>query len=79
MDKPSETAGRDDDHRHFPTGSSVEVVSGQYAGDRGTVLDMEPGLRPRSVWVALDAAGTHLIPGVRLTRFPPPAPAAGNS
>ncbi|MFI5611603.1 hypothetical protein [Amycolatopsis sp. NPDC051903] len=57
----------------------MEVVSGQYAGDRGTVLDKKPDLRPGSVWVALDAAGTHLIPGVRLTRGRPPAPSAGNA
>jgi hypothetical protein len=50
----------------FPTGSCVDVVSGQHVGDCGVVADQKPDLRPGSVWVLLDTAGMRLIPGVRL-------------
>ena len=50
----------------FPDGLRVVVTSGQYAGDRGEVVNRDPDLRPGSVWVALAAAGTCLVPGYRL-------------
>lgn len=52
----------------FPTGLLVVVTGGQYDGDRGRVVNRRPDLRPRSVWVHLDLAGTRLLPSYRLHR-----------
>lgn len=52
----------------FPTGMLVIVTGGQYEGDRGRVVNRRPDLRPRSVWVHLDRAGTRLLPSYRLHR-----------
>ena len=52
----------------FPTGMRVVVTGGQYEGDRGEVVNHRPDLRPWSVWVRLDLAGTRLLPSYRLNR-----------
>jgi hypothetical protein len=51
----------------FPDGLRVTVTGGRYAGASGAVVNHQPDLRPGSVWVALTTAGTHLVPGYRLT------------
>ena len=54
-------------HPWFPDGTEVTVIGGRYAGDHGVVVNRVPDLRPGTVWVALAASGTHLVPAHRLT------------
>jgi hypothetical protein len=50
----------------FLTGTRVIVNGGPHGGEDGLVVDRRPDLRPGSVWVRLERAGTRLIPGHRL-------------
>jgi hypothetical protein len=56
------------DHSWFPDGTEVTVIGGRYAGDHGLVVNRAPDLRPGTVWVALAASGTHLVPANRLVQ-----------
>src|SRR5437868_6043789 len=55
----------------FPVGASVVVTGGVHIGDHGTVIDMDPDLRPAMVWVDFHGAGQCLVAGHELVAIGP--------